>query len=126
MGKADANRTIPVATLSHASVVTGSPPNNSASLLNNIMDQGRSTGAQQPDGLRERNVPRPNSTGAGDALTATGELEAKDEAGKDKKTFGRTPDGTGRCLLSFLVEYYQLLAKFCIATNRRCSIISST
>jgi len=59
------------------------------------MDQGRSTGAQQPDGLRERNVPRPNSTGGRDALTATGELEPKDEVGKDKKTFGRTPDGTG-------------------------------
>jgi phosphatidylethanolamine N-methyltransferase len=62
------------------------------------MDQGRSTGAQQPDGLRERNVPRPDSTEGCDALTATGELEAKDEAGKDKKTFGRTPDGTGRFL----------------------------
>lgn len=115
-----------VATLSHASVVTGSPPNNSAFFLNNIMDQGRSTGAQQPDGLRERNVPRPNSTGAGDALTAIGELEAKDEAGKDKKTFGRTPDGTGRCLLSVPVDYCPLLAKFWIAMNWRCPILPST
>ncbi|KAJ5159727.1 Phosphatidylethanolamine N-methyltransferase [Penicillium canariense] len=58
------------------------------------MDQGRSTGAQQPDGLRERLISRPDSTEGRDALTATGELEAKDDAGKDKKTFGRTPDGT--------------------------------
>lgn len=115
-----------VATLSHASVLIGSPPNNSASFLNNIMDQGLSTGAQQPDGLRERNVPRPNSTGAGDALTATGELEAKDEAGKDKKTFGRTPDGTGRCLLSVLVDYCPLLAKFRMTRNWRNLIIPST
>lgn len=61
------------------------------------MDQGRSTGAQQPDGLRERILSRSDSTGSRDALTATGEIEIKDEAGKDKKTFGRTPDGTGRC-----------------------------
>lgn len=61
------------------------------------MDQGRSTGAQQPDGLRERIVSHSDSTGSRDALTATGEVEIKDEASKDKKTFGRTPDGTSRC-----------------------------
>ncbi|KAJ5587084.1 uncharacterized protein N7459_002849 [Penicillium hispanicum] len=57
------------------------------------MDQGRSTGAQQPDGLRER-VPHSDSTRSRDALTATGDVEIKDEVGKDKKAFGRTPDGT--------------------------------
>lgn len=59
------------------------------------MDQGRSTGALQPEGLRER-IQRPDSTGGRDALTAHGEAEIKDAAGKDKKTFGRTPDGTGK------------------------------
>lgn len=59
------------------------------------MDQGRSTGAQQSDGLRERIVSRSDSTGSRDALTATAEFEVEDEAGKEKKTFGRTPDGTG-------------------------------
>ncbi|KAJ5098170.1 hypothetical protein N7532_005171 [Penicillium argentinense] len=58
------------------------------------MDQGRSTGALQTDGLRERITSRPDSTGGRDALTALGEAEIKDAAGKDKKTFGRTPDGT--------------------------------
>jgi hypothetical protein len=103
------------ATLSHASVVTGSPPNVSTSFLNNIMDQGRSTGAQQPKGLRERNVQRPNSTGGRDALTATGELEAKNESGKDKKTFGRTPDGTGRCSVQLPIDYRPVLPMLCIA-----------
>jgi phosphatidylethanolamine N-methyltransferase len=59
------------------------------------MDQGRSTGALQPDGLRERNVSRLDSTGGRDALASHAELEIKDADGKDKKTFGRTPDGTG-------------------------------
>ncbi|KAJ5980757.1 Phosphatidylethanolamine N-methyltransferase [Penicillium waksmanii] len=57
------------------------------------MDQGRSTGALQPEGLRER-IQRPDSTGGRDALNAHGEAEIKDAAGNDKKTFGRTPDGT--------------------------------
>lgn len=59
------------------------------------MDQGRSTGAQQPNGLRER-IPHSDSIGSRDALTATGDVEIKDGVGKDKKAFGRTPDGTGR------------------------------
>ncbi|KAJ5102075.1 hypothetical protein NUU61_004297 [Penicillium alfredii] len=58
------------------------------------MDQGLSTGAHQStDGLRERNVTRPDSTTGRDALTATGEAEVWDK-GKEMKTFGRTPDGT--------------------------------
>lgn len=59
------------------------------------MDQGRSTGALQPEGLRER-IQRPDSTAGREALNAHGEADIKDAAGKDKKTFGRTPDGTGR------------------------------
>lgn len=66
------------------------------------MEQGRSTGALQPEGLRER-IQRPDSTGGRDALTATGEAEIKDAAGKDKKTFGRTPDGTGKANLLLLL-----------------------
>ncbi|KAJ5803213.1 Phosphatidylethanolamine N-methyltransferase [Penicillium pulvis] len=58
------------------------------------MDQGHSTGALQPDGLRERNVSRLDSTGGRDALASHAELENKDANGKDKKTFGRTPNGT--------------------------------
>jgi hypothetical protein len=69
------------------------------------MDTGRSTGAQQPGGLRERNVSRPDSTGGRDALTATGEVEIKDGTGKDQKTFGRTPDGRGK-LHSLPVAFY--------------------
>ncbi|KAJ5560974.1 hypothetical protein N7535_009171 [Penicillium sp. DV-2018c] len=58
------------------------------------MDQGLSTGAHQDiDGLRERNV-RTDSTVGREALTAAGEMEAKDKDGKSLKTFGRTPDGT--------------------------------
>lgn len=61
------------------------------------MDQGRSTSAQQPNRLRERIVSRPDSTTGSEPLIATGEMEAvKDRSGKDKKTFGRTPDGTGK------------------------------
>lgn len=59
------------------------------------MDQGHSTGTLQPDGLRERIASRLDSTGGRDALTSHAELEIKDAEGKDKKTFGRTPDGTG-------------------------------
>jgi|tagenome__1003787_1003787.scaffolds.fasta_scaffold16736903_1 hypothetical protein len=63
------------------------------------MDQGLSTGAHQDiDGLRERNV-RADSTVGREALTATGEAEAKDKAGNELKTFGRTPDGTGKPLM---------------------------
>ncbi|EPS32769.1 hypothetical protein PDE_07729 [Penicillium oxalicum 114-2] len=59
------------------------------------MDQGRSTSAQQPNRLCERIVSRPDSTTGSEPLIATGEMEAvKDRSGKDKKTFGRTPDGT--------------------------------
>lgn len=63
------------------------------------MDQGLSTGAHQDiDGLRERNT-RVDSTVGREALTAMGEVEIKDKEGKDGKelkTFGRTPDGTGK------------------------------
>jgi hypothetical protein len=85
--------------LSHASVVTFSP--NVFFSLNllvkwHTMDQGLSTGAHQDiDGLRERNV-RTDSTVGREALTAAGEMEAKDKDGKHLKTFGRTPDGTGK------------------------------
>jgi phosphatidylethanolamine N-methyltransferase len=60
------------------------------------MDQGLSTGAHQDtDGLRERNT-RVDSTVGREALTAVGEGEIKDKDGKASKTFGRTPDGTGK------------------------------
>lgn len=42
-----------------------------------------------------------DSTGGRDALASHAELENKDANGKDKKTFGRTPDGTG--MTSFLL-----------------------
>lgn len=62
------------------------------------MDRGLSTGTQAGDeGLRERNVPSqspPKLTT--EALTATGDIKPKDQPGQDLKTFGRTPDGTGR------------------------------
>lgn len=64
------------------------------------MDRGLSTGTNsEPNGLRERNVAaQPSSTivDAPDALAASGEVDIKDESGKELKTFGRTPDGTGR------------------------------
>ncbi|KAJ5894078.1 Phosphatidylethanolamine N-methyltransferase [Penicillium taxi] len=50
------------------------------------MDQGIST--TQPHSLRER-VVHPESIGGRDTLT-----ESSDDVYKDKKTFGRTPDGT--------------------------------
>lgn len=63
------------------------------------MDQGLSTGAhQETDGLRERNV-RTDSTVGREALTAVGEMDLKDKDGHDSKTFGRTPDGTGKLLV---------------------------
>jgi phosphatidylethanolamine N-methyltransferase len=61
------------------------------------MDQGLSTGAHQDiDGLRERNL-RVDSTVGREALTAAAEVEIKD--GKKQKTFGRTPDGTGKLIM---------------------------
>lgn len=60
------------------------------------MDQGLSTGSHQfSDGLRERNS-RADSTVSREALTAVGEVEVKDKDGNELKTFGRTPDGTGK------------------------------
>lgn len=61
------------------------------------MDRGLSTGTHQADdGLRERTVASQSSSAPGlEALTATGEGEVKDKAGKGKKTYGRTPDGKG-------------------------------
>ncbi|PWY89004.1 phosphatidylethanolamine methyltransferase [Aspergillus heteromorphus CBS 117.55] len=60
------------------------------------MDRGLSTGTHfGDDGLRERNPPsQSESILSSEALTAAGEVEAKDSANNDKKTFGRTPDGT--------------------------------
>ncbi|KAF7165976.1 hypothetical protein CNMCM5623_009946 [Aspergillus felis] len=59
------------------------------------MDRGLSTGTHQADGgLRERAAASQSSSPPGlEALTATGEGEVKDKAGKEKKTYGRTPDG---------------------------------
>ena len=59
------------------------------------MDQGRSTGALQPEGLRERIASHLDSTGGSNALNDHGEVKGKDGDGKDRKTFGRTPDGKG-------------------------------
>lgn len=71
------------------------------------MDQGLSTGAHQDiDGLRERNI-RVDSTVGREALTAFGEVEIKDKEGKDGKelkTFGRTPDGTGKLVSSLYLH----------------------
>lgn len=65
------------------------------------MDQGLSTGAHQfSDGLRER-TGRADSTVSREALTATGEVEVKDKDGNALKTFGRTPDGTGKMKAAF-------------------------
>lgn len=59
------------------------------------MDQGLSTGTHQEfDGLRERKCV--DSTVGREALTAVGEVEIKDKDGNELKTFGRTPDGTGK------------------------------
>ncbi|KAE8140619.1 Phosphatidylethanolamine N-methyltransferase [Aspergillus pseudotamarii] len=60
------------------------------------MDRGLSTSTRIDDeGLRERHVAsQSTSTLSPEALTATGDVELKDKAGKDCKTFGRTPDGT--------------------------------
>jgi phosphatidylethanolamine N-methyltransferase len=62
------------------------------------MDRGLSTSTQIDDeGLRERNVASQSaSTLSPEALTATGDVEFKDKANNDSKTFGRTPDGTGK------------------------------
>jgi phosphatidylethanolamine N-methyltransferase len=61
------------------------------------MDRGLSTGTRQEDGgLRERTMASQSSSAPGlEALTATGEGEVKDKAGKGKKAYGRTPDGKG-------------------------------
>ncbi|RAH49810.1 phosphatidylethanolamine N-methyltransferase [Aspergillus brunneoviolaceus CBS 621.78] len=61
------------------------------------MDRGLSTGSNLGEtGLRERTTmaSQSNSIANAEALSATGEVEAKDDAQKDKKTFGRTPGGT--------------------------------
>ncbi|KAH8429579.1 phosphatidylethanolamine N-methyltransferase [Aspergillus melleus] len=57
------------------------------------MDSGLSTGTQAGnEGLRERNVPSQSAPKlTTEALTATGDVEPKDQ---HSKTFGRTPDGT--------------------------------
>lgn len=62
------------------------------------MDDRHSTSTYRADdGLRERNVASQQAAlNAGRAVLANmAEGEVKDEEGKDKKTFGRTPDGTG-------------------------------
>ncbi|KAA8648246.1 hypothetical protein EYZ11_006730 [Aspergillus tanneri] len=60
------------------------------------MDRGLSTGTDSGnEGLRERTVPpQSNSALSPEALMATGDVEPKDEIGRDSKTYGRTPDGT--------------------------------
>ena len=70
------------------------------------MDQGLSTGThQESGGLRERNL-RTDSTVGREALTAVGEVEIKDKDGKASKTFGRTPDGTGKlAVYMFATEF---------------------
>lgn len=66
------------------------------------MDRGLSTGThQQHDGLRERNAPATVAAPNVDALAASGEVNPKDKAGSDGKTFGRTPDGTGMFFSTF-------------------------
>jgi hypothetical protein len=69
------------------------------------MDEGLSTGTHLSDGLRERNI-RTDSTVSREALTAMGEVEVKDKDGKELKTFGRTPDGTGKLATAIKFIYF--------------------
>lgn len=53
--------------------------------------------ALQSEGLRERNVvsPAKDEAYASDSSLDDDEVEVTKGANKEKKTFGRTPDGTG-------------------------------
>ena len=56
----------------------------------------------ETEGLRQRNIPvqAPSSEEARQAVLDLNALEDKnEEKGADKKTFGRTPDGTGELAL---------------------------
>lgn len=70
------------------------------------MESGITTGAHRgTDGLRERNHPfKSDSTAVSGALAAAGEVEQVEtmDAAGHKKTFGRTPDGTGELFLFHL------------------------
>lgn len=70
------------------------------------MDDSQSTSTHRADdGLRERNVASQQAAlNAGQAaLTSLAEGEVNDKEGKEKKTFGRTPDGTGEYYLPWNV-----------------------
>lgn len=75
-----------------------------------MMDRGLSTGtANESDGLRARTAPPQSNAANSGALATAGELDSKDKAGKDLKTFGRTPDGTGRWLISLGAQSWSLV-----------------
>lgn len=69
------------------------------------MDSASASGAQRQDeGLRERIRPsQPVDVSAVDQALATAGYGVTTDSRKsdDKKTFGRTPDGTGKSFLSF-------------------------
>lgn len=81
------------------------------------MDRGLSTGTHNDnEGLRERPVASQSaSTLSPEALTATGDVEPKD-TGKELKTYGRTPDGTGKSLLRTSIN---LLGRAILSPLRR-------
>jgi hypothetical protein len=65
-----------------------------------------STTESAAEGLRQRNAPI-RATNQEEARQAVLNLNAAEEKSdkqeEDRKTFGRTPDGTGTCLLSDLL-----------------------
>lgn len=70
------------------------------------MDSASASGAQRPDeGLRERMRPsQPVDVNAVDQALATAGygVTTDSRTSDDKKTFGRTPDGTSKFLFLFL------------------------
>ena len=70
-----------------------------------MMDRGLSTGtANESDGLRARAAPPQSNAANSGALATAGELDSKDKVGTDLKTFGRTPNGTGRWLIPLCAD----------------------
>lgn len=75
-----------------------------------------------PEGLRERSVPQRTKT-ADEARKAVIELNDVEEKSnkdeKDKKTFGRTPDGTGECYTHGVLAFTTLFwpASSCISVG---------
>jgi hypothetical protein len=62
----------------------------------------------QTEGLRERNVPHGNESLSSGATSGQDTPVDKEDEEKDKKTFGRTTDGTST--LSSQTQYVQLFS----------------